>query len=166
VYLLILARSPGKGTLTQSQQSAFAEAQSNYDANRLIIPKIELSQEIQSGDASVLDRGVWHRFPERGDPLEGGNMILSGHRYIFAWLPWRVVEQSRFYNMDKLEVGDSVLVNWEGKQYDYTVSEKKTVSPNDTNIEGPSLEPKLTIYTCTLDGQADGRVVIIAQPKR
>lgn len=163
-YLLIILNSPDKAVLTSSQQSAFLEAQ-GYDADKLIIPKLSLSEPILSGDASVLEKGVWHRFPERGNPKEGGNTILAGHRYVFAWLPQKVVEQSRLYNLDKLETGDSIYVNWEGKQYEYTVQEKKTVSPNESSIEAPSIEDQLTLYTCTLNGQADGRIVIIARPK-
>ncbi len=163
-YLLLLSKAPDKAILTQTQQSSFLEAQ-GFDANRLIIPKLSVSEEILSGNASVLDKGIWHRFPERGNPQTEGNTILAGRRYVFSWNPQTVVSQSRFYNLDKLEVGDPVYVNWEGKQYNYTVDEKKTVNPGDTGIEAISSNQKLTLYTCKLNGQADGQVVIIARPK-
>ncbi len=163
-YLLILLQSPNKATLSDSQQSAFLEAQP-YDTDRLIIPELSLSEPILNGDANVLEKGIWHRFPERGNPKDGGNTILAGHRYVFAWLPQKVVEQSRLYNLDKLNVGDPIYINWEGKQYEYKVAEKKTVNPNDSAIEAQSIENKLTLYTCTLSGEADGRIVIIAHLK-
>lgn len=163
-YLLLLTQAPAKGLLSTTQQASFLEAQ-GFETNRLIIPKLSVSEEIFSGNANVLEKGIWHRFPERGNPHDDGNTILAGHRYVFSWNPQKVVSQSRLYNLDKLDVGDSVYVNWDGKQYEYVVDEKKTVNPNDTAIEAVSSNPKLTLYTCTLNGQADGRVVIIARPK-
>lgn len=163
-YLLLLSKAPDKSILTESQQSSFLEAQ-GFETNRLIIPKLSVSEEILSGNASVLDKGIWHRFPERGNPQTDGNTILAGLSYVFSWNPQKVVSQSRLYNLGKLEVGDPIYVNWDGKQYNYTVDEKKTVNPSDTSIEAVSSNPKLTLYTSKLNGQADGQVVIIARPK-
>ncbi len=61
-------------------------------------------------------------------------------------------------------MGDDITVYWDKKDYRYKITEVKTVKPNETSIEAPSKEPKLTIYTCTLGGSADGRVVVIAKP--
>lgn len=163
-YLLLLFKSPDKAPLNETQQASFLEAQ-GFETNRLIIPKISVSEEILSGNASALEKGVWHRFPERGNPEDEGNTILAGSRYVFSWNPQKVVNQSRLYNLDKLEAGDLVYVNWQGKQYNFVVDEKKTVSPKDMSIEAVSSNPKLTLYTAAFNGQADGHVVIIARPK-
>jgi len=45
------------------------------------------------------------------------------------------------------------------------VSEKRTVKPSETSIELASNTPKLTLYSCTREGQNDGRDVIVATPQ-
>lgn len=163
-YSYILFNAPQRTPLTEIQQASFLEAQ-GFDTNRLIIPKISVSEEIFSGDASVLKKGIWHRFPERGDPQEEGNTILAGEGYVFAWLPQKVVSQSRLYNLNKLQAGDAIYVNWNGKQYEYVVEDKKQVSTNDTSYDAVSSNAKLTLYTSTANGKPDGQVLLIARPK-
>ena len=130
--------------------------------DRLYIPTLKLNLAFKSGDASVLDFNVWHRFPERGDPEKGGNFILAGHRFEMAPTPGEVIRKSPFYNIDKLIAGDKIYVDFKGKRYEYSIIEKITVKPTQLEIESPSEEPKMTLYTCTLGGTTDGREVIIA----
>lgn len=162
IYLLLLLRAPGIDPLSLAKQQAFIP--SEIGNQRVIIPKIAVNVEVKSGDANVLKNGAWHRLPENGNPVDGGNFIVSGHRYILAQTPEDTREQSYFYNIDKLEVGDEILVDWQRKRYKYRVEQISTVAPSQTDIENRSDEPKLTLYTCTLKGQRDGRVVIIAKP--
>ena len=164
-YILFLQFSPQTKVLSSHEQDLYvARVIKKPELNTLIIPKISVASPIYSGDYKVLEKGTWHRFPERGNPKDGGNFILAAHRYVFAWIPQRVNEQSILYNIDKLNVGDSIYVDWQGQRYQYQVSEKHQVSPNETSIEDRSKTPKLTLYSCTLNGERDGRVVIIAKP--
>ena len=66
--------------------------------------------------------------------------------------------------IDKLSVGDQIIVEFNGKRYGYQISEHKEVKPTQTEIEAVSEESKLTLYTCTLKGESDGREVFIAKP--
>jgi len=131
------------------------------------IPKLGVNAPLKSGDASVMNNGgVWHRFPELGDPVAGGNFILSAHRWHTGKTPAETIAQSPFYNMDQIGVGDSLFVDFDGKRYKYVVYETYQVKPDQTEIEAPLAEgedPKMTLYTCTLKGSADGRVVIQAR---
>ena len=166
VFVISAQLSPSKKTLTTNQQEVFTAAVSKKpDVNTLIIPKIAVSSPILDGDVAVLNKGTWHRFPDRGNPEKGGNFILAAHRYVFAWLPQRVVQHSVLYNIDKLELGDDIFIDWQGERYSYKVSEKRTVKPNETSIELASETPKLTLYSCTTRGQNDGREVIVATPQ-
>ena len=166
VFVIFSQLAPSKKTLTTNQQEVFTAAVAKKeDVNTLIIPKIAVSSPILEGDAGVLDKGTWHRFPDRGNPEKGGNFILAAHRYVFAWLPQQVSKQSVLYNIDKLELGDDIFIDWQGKRYSYKVSEKRTVKPNETSIELASNTPKLTLYSCTREGQNDGREVIVATPQ-
>ena len=134
--------------------------------DQIIIPAVGISAPIQSGGSEALEKGAWHRYPERGNPVDGGNTIISAHSFIFDLNPLQTRKNSYFYNLHKLEVGNQVYMDWQGKRYEYKVSKKYDVKPNATEIEAPSKEPKLTIYTCTPGGSADGRIVIEATPKQ
>ncbi|MDN5274480.1 MAG: hypothetical protein JWP06_381 [Candidatus Saccharibacteria bacterium] len=131
--------------------------------DRLYIPQIGVNVAIVTGDTEdALTRGAWHRMPQNGDPEKGGNFVLSAHRFVMSWTPGQTVERSPFYNIDKLNIGDQLRVDYDGIRYTYAITKKYKVSPNQTDIEKTSVEPKLTLYSCTLRGSADGRDVIEA----
>ncbi len=132
--------------------------------DRIVIPKVGINVEFRTGGEEVLNDYAWHRFPERGDPLKGGNFIISAHRFEIGLTPGETRKKSPFYHMEKVAVGDQVIIDYKGKRYGYEVTEKKQVKPNQVEIEEPSDEAKLTIYTCTLGGENDGREVFIAKP--
>lgn len=131
--------------------------------NRVIIPKIGVNIPYGESEQS-LDRGAQWRHPERGNPSRGGNFIIAAHRFTIQPTPQGTVEKSPFYHIDKLTVGDKIVVDYEGKRYAYEVSEQFDVKPNQTEIEAPSAAPKLTLYTCTLSGESDGRIVLVSKP--
>src|SRR5690606_5479995 len=121
-----------------------------------------IQASILSGGEEVLERGAWHRKPHQGNPITGGNFILSAHSFIFNLNPARTREKSYFYNLYRLSEGDNVYIDWEGKRYTYKVTKKYQVDPDAVSIESQTEEPRLTMYTCTPGGSADGRVVIEA----
>lgn len=127
--------------------------------NRLVIPSIGVDVEIVEGSGEeALNRGVWHR-PGTGDPLVGGNFVVTGHR--FRYLP---PNNTTFYHLDRLEVGDGIVVYWEGEQYDYVVDEIFVVNPDDVEIEAVTVEYQLTLYTCTPLWTAQQRLVVVGVP--
>ena len=69
-----------------------------------------------------------------------------------------------FYHLDKLLEGEYVLIYWEGKEYPYIVTETKIVEPTQLEIEAPTKEHILTLYTCTPMGTSNQRLVKIAKP--
>ncbi len=167
IYTLYLQKTPAIEPLTKNQQKVFLSTVPVVSkTNRLIIPKIGVDSEIYSGNASVLNKGSWHRFPDRGDPDSGGNFILAAHRYVAQWTPQRTVKQSVLYNINEMNLGDSILIDWKGKRTVYIVKEKKIASPNDPKLELSTSSAQLTLYTCSLKGVNDGRVVIIATPQK
>ncbi|MCC7543474.1 class E sortase [bacterium] len=130
--------------------------------DRIQIERIGLEVPLYEGGEDSLDKGVWHRWPERGNPEKGGNFILSAHRFKIGVTPVQTIINSPFYNVDKLRIGDTIRVFWDDEWYTYKISKTYTVLPNAIGIEAPSEEAKLTLYTCSLGGSADGRVVIEA----
>ncbi|HRJ06147.1 MAG TPA: class E sortase [Candidatus Saccharibacteria bacterium] len=135
------------------------------DSNMLYIERLGLKLPIVEGvDSSILLKGVWHRRPENGNPERGGNFVLSAHRFNMGLTPAGTVKQSPFYHLDKLAANDRIAVDYNGERYYYKVERKYTVPADATSIEGPSNEAKMTLYSCTLRGSADGREVVEALP--
>lgn len=127
--------------------------------NRIAIPKIRADAPIYQGATeAVLEKGPWLR-PKTPAPPSGGNTVIVGHR--FSYNP--AVEQP-FYHLDKLEIGDKIVIAWEGKTYVYSVSEKKVVTPTQVEVEAPTKQRQLTMYTCTPLWNPVNRLVIIATP--
>lgn len=125
--------------------------------NTLVIPKIGVDTEILEGtDAKILNQGIWHR-PKTGTPDAGGNIVLAGHRYMYASGP------KTFYSLDKLKNEDKIIIFWQEKEYIYQVFETKVVSPNAVEIEDATAEPTLTLFTCTPLFTQTNRLVVRAK---
>jgi sortase A len=131
--------------------------------NRLYIPKLKLNLTYVSGGQSVLDDHIWHRFPERGNPEQGGNFILAGHRFEIGLTSGETKRKSPFYHINTLQPGDKIYADFKGIRYEYKVVKRFSVAPTQIEIEAKGEEPKMTLYTCTLKGEKDGREVIEAR---
>ncbi len=167
LYLGYLLLSPKIATLVpiKTKIDLNTTDDSTDHRNRIQIQKINLEVPFLEGDASSLDHGAWHRYPERGNPEDGGNFILSAHRFNIGTTPVETKERSPFYNVDKLKVGDTMRVFYNDHWYDYVITKTYSVKPNAIEIEAPSEDAHLTLYSCSLGGSSDGRTVIEAKLK-
>lgn len=127
--------------------------------NRLVIPSIGIDMSILEGATEkVLDRGgIWH-IPNTSDPIRGGNIVLSGHRW--QYLP---PSSTTLYLLDKVEDGQPVIIYWEGQEYDYTIVGREIVNPDQVRILENTPEPKLTIFTCTPLWSTKQRLVLYGE---
>lgn len=124
--------------------------------NVLVIPRINLQEVIYDGlGVGVLEKGLWHR-PASSNPGEGGNTVIAGHRFTYRGA-------AVFYHLDKVEVGDKVIVYWGGKKYQYEVVRSYVVTPSDPTVEAATDTPRLTLYTCTPLWTSKNRLVIQAE---
>lgn len=133
---------------------------------RLYIPKIDVNVPYATGDETVMEHGAWWRQPSNGNPVDGGNFVLSAHRFIMGVTPEQTQRKSPFYHINKLVVGDELIVDYESKRYVYEISEIFAVKPTAIEIEDRTDDARLTLYSCTLGGAADGREVIIARLRK
>ena len=164
-YLAYILFSPAIQKKSPEEIKAIAQEPIKEDKDAIFIPAVGVQAEIAQGDSSILDKGLaWNRLPKQGSPISGGNMVITGHSFVWGLDPKQVKQNSIFYDLKNTKVGDEVLINWQGKQYKYAVQEVKQVKPNAVEIEYQSSKPRLTIYTCTPGGAADGRVVVVAVP--
>ncbi len=162
-YLLSLTIAPTVAPIISNKTINVKELKKpDINENRIIIPKIGINIKYAPGEES-LDRGAQWRYPERGNPEIGGNFIIAAHRFSIQPTPQGTIEKSPFYHIDKLENGDNILIDFNGKRYAYEINEKTDVNPNQIEIEDPSETAKLTIYSCELGGAKSGRIVIVAK---
>ncbi len=164
-YLFVLLHSPDVLVSPAAAAGYTEDNLVNSDENFIKIERINLLVPFHTGKTEkTLESGAWHRFPERGDPEQGGNFILSAHRFRLGATPNQTMERSPFYHLDKLQNEDIVDVYFNGNWYKYQIKKIFSVKPDAVEIEEPSDEAKLTLYSCSLKGSADGRVVIEAAP--
>ncbi len=124
--------------------------------NRLVIPSILLDESVNEGQSiSELNKGIWRR-PNASAPDAGSNTVLAGHVFTYD------DPEGVFYHLNKVEVGDKVATYWNGVEYLYQVVDKKEVSADAIEIEAPSTDSLLTLYTCTPLWNPVNRLVITA----
>lgn len=164
LYLLSLVTAPTVAPIIAFHPiNVSALPTPSQQENRVIIPKIGVNIAYAPG-AAALDRGAQWRYPERGNPATGGNFIIAAHRFSIQPTPQGTVERSPFYNIDKLNTGDKIVVDYLGVRYAYQIDKKTDVKPTQIEIEAASDIPKLTLYSCELGGSDSGRVVLTAAP--
>lgn len=167
IYILANALSPMYMTRlsdpkNNSTTKLLEETEDKITEQRLYVPKIDVNVPYDSSGELALEKGAWWRQPQNGNPVEGGNFVLSAHRFIMGLTPEQTLRKSPFYHIDKLVVGDELIVDYKGARYTYVVSKIYAVKPDAIEIEQRTDQPQLTLYSCTLGGSADGREVIIA----
>jgi len=171
IYLLALISTPLIMSQTinpkdNSTSQLISKTKDKITENRLYISKIDINLPYASGGAETMEHGAWWRKPENGNPKDGGNFVLSAHRFIMGLTPQQTLRKSPFYNIDKLMVGDEMVIDYNGARYIYVISEKRSVKPEAIEIEQRTDQPQLTLYSCTLGGANDGRDVLIAKLKK
>ncbi len=141
------------------------QRQPDLKVDRLYVPKLGIDVAIVTGvDESTLEGGAWHRQPQNGDPITGGNYVLAAHRFNLGLTPQQTRAKSPFYYIDKLKTGDDIYVDYRGVRYAYKVDKSYKVNQDQVSIEAQSDNAKLTMYSCDLRGPEAGREVVEAKP--
>ena len=117
------------------------------------IPKLGVTQTIYSGVTnSVFDLGVGY-WPGTALPGQNGNMVLGGHRTAGA---------RPFYDIQKLRIGDPIVVTRGNRTYTYVVNGSKIVRPTATWILNQTESSTLTLFSCHPRGSVRQRYVVTA----
>ncbi|MEI7838798.1 MAG: sortase, partial [bacterium] len=108
----------------------------------------------------ALEKGVGH-YPQSAFPGQTGNVVIVGHssnnyfnngKYKYA-----------FVLLDKLNIGDTFMINYNSKQYVYQVYSRKIVEPTDVSVLGAADRPDTaTLITCNPVGTSLHRLVLLA----
>jgi len=125
--------------------------------DRIVIPAMLLNEPINEGsDLRALHNGGTWRRPKTSTPDSGGNTVIVAHRYTYT------NPRGTFYFLNKIKTGDEIGVFWHGKRYVYRAVSIKTVSPDDSSVEAPTTQARLTLYTCTPLWLPKDRLVVAA----
>lgn len=91
-------------------------------------------------------------------PGDKGNIFIYGHSSSEIKSPYDKI----FLNLNDLEKGDEIVVNYKDRSYTYSVREKKIVEKDDLSVTKQSEEKLLTLMTCWPIGTVDKRLIIVA----
>ncbi len=141
-------------------------------APKIIIPKINVEAPVIYGLKSLADSQVQEslksgvvNYPIPGAssvPGQAGNTVILGHSSndIFNNGNYKFI----FVQLDKLQKGDTIYVNYKGTRYTYKVVNKKVVKPEQVSaLAIKTSRPLLTLVTCTPAGTALNRLLVTAQ---
>lgn len=138
---------------------------------RLIIPKINVDVPVvynvantHDAQMAAMENGVAHFAVAGASSVPGqiGNTVLSGHSSNDLFEPGNY--KFIFAQLDKLQNGDTIYVNYQGTRYTYTVTKQEVVQP--TNVQAliyPTTKPVLTLITCTPLGTSLNRLLVTAE---
>ena len=134
----------------------------------LLIPKINAEAPIIQ-NVDPLNKTDYSQALEKGIAEARGSVPLGrpGTIYLFSHSsepPWVMTrENTPFLRLVELQVGDSVKIYRNGKEYDFKVFDKKEVWPNEVqSIDFKSNQ--LILQTCTPVGTDLKRLLVFARP--
>lgn len=131
-------------------------------ATAKVFPNIDPGNEAEF--RNVLTQGIAHA---KGTVFPG----IPGNTYLFAhstdnW--WNVGRYNAvFYLLKDVEVGDDIIVFFEGRRHNYVVSEKYVADPTEVSllVNSRGNEEKLILQTCWPPGTTWRRLFVVARPK-
>lgn len=123
----------------------------------LEIPALKIRVPVQEGtDPEILSVSAGH-FPYTG-AVGSGNYCIAGHN--------STIYAEVFNDLDQIKTGDKMYLIDSGPnqtQYVYTVTEYHIVQPNQVEVLNDFGDDRLTVISCTDDGQARQVVVGILE---
>lgn len=128
-------------------------------SGRVTIASANITMPIYNGDsASLLYWGAWRSPWNDAVPGEAGNVVLFGHRWLK--LP---PSKNTMWNLDKVQAGERIEVQWGGETYSYEVTGTEVVAPTDISVLNETDEPTLTLITCTPVFTTKERLIVTAR---
>jgi LPXTG-site transpeptidase (sortase) family protein len=150
-----LVTVPFTSLTTDATDHKIQNSKAGQFGDRLFIPQINVDVAVSAGgDKSQLESGAWQRNTALGDPDKGGNVVLSGHKFMLDMTPQWTRTKSPFYNLDKLKTGDDLTLDYKGKRYVYKVDRTFDVTAGASDIEQKADGYRLTLYATDNSGAA------------
>lgn len=123
---------------------------------RIELPRIGVDRIVVAGvEKDDLKKGPGH-YPETPMPGQLGNAAIAGHRTTYG---------QPFYDLDKLENGDEIVVTTLAGRFVYLVTGQQIVSPSDYQViatNDPTVAT-LTLTSCHPKYTARERLIVTAE---
>ncbi len=118
-----------------------------------------LNQKIYN---EALKKGVAHA-KNTSFPGEKGTIYLFAHS---SGSPWELTRfNTIFLRLGELKKGDEVFIDYEGKLYTFTITDRKEIWPTETKYLENTKKDQLIIQTCTPIGTSLKRLLVFAKQK-
>jgi sortase A len=123
---------------------------------RIEMPRIGVGKFVVAGvEKNDLKNGPGH-YPETPMPGQLGNSAIAGHRTTFG---------QPFFDIDKLETGDEIIVTTLAGRFVYRVTGQQIVSPSDYQVVATTdpTTATLTLTSCHPKYTARERIIVSAE---
>lgn len=137
--------------------------------SKIIIPKINVELPVVYTEPSIeekavdkaLENGVLH-YATTPYPGQRGNGVIFGHSANNILNPGKY--KFAFVLLHRLVIGDTFMLEKDGKRYVYKVYERKIVEPQDVSVLGPASKPStFTLITCDPPGTSWHRLIVTGE---
>lgn len=146
-------------TILIPKSTEFGIVVEKIGANAPVIANVDASNKKIYNQA--LQEGVAHA-AGTAFPGEKGITFLFAHSVLN---PWDVPRYNAvFYLLRELTIGDRIIIFYQGRRFDYLVTEKLVVAPNNTSVLNRAVDSStLVLQTCDPPGTTWRRLLIVAK---
>ena len=124
---------------------------------RIRIPEIDVNKVVVEGtDGGSLRKGPGH-YPETPLPGIRGTVAIAGHRTTYG---------APFRDLDKLERGDTIVMEMPYGRFEYIVQDERIVEPSATYVTKRVGYDRLVLTACHPKYSAAQRIVTFARLKQ
>jgi len=123
---------------------------------RIELPRIGIDKIVVAGvEKNDLKKGPGH-YPETPMPGQLGNAAIAGHRTTFG---------QPFFDVDKMQTGDEIVVTTLAGRFVYRVTGQEIVSPSDYQVIATTdpTRATLTLTSCHPKYTARERIIVYAE---
>lgn len=149
---------------TNSSQQLSNNLTTNDDGNKyyLTIPKLKIKDATVIIGSSNLEKSLI-QYPQTALPGQLGNTVIFGHSVLPQFFNPRSY-LTIFSTLYTLKIGDEIIINYDGSEYKYLVSEMYEVKADDFSVLEQRFDDKvITLITCSPPGTYLRRLVVKAE---
>ncbi len=140
---------------------------------RMIIPKINIDGNVNYGVGAdhksqmrAMETGIAHFSIPGANAVPGqvGNAVFAAHSSNDVFAAGDQNYKFIFAQNEKLNKGDVIYMNYQGKRYTYSITSKQVVLPSQIGkVQIKTDKPMITLVSCVPLGTAEKRLLIFAE---
>lgn len=158
-YALTLQFAPALPTL-YSQITPAALAATKPESDRLIVPTFGIDISYSADKTTALQSGAWQKSNPVNTPESNGRVVLGAERLSVQPSITETVKKSPFYNIDRLNISDKIILDFGGKRYGYEITSVKKDAATISDLADSNSSNDLVLFGCDQDGKPTGGLVV------